>query len=140
MKKILWIGLMVSLFASLVSCATFSKKAITIGDLSILKGRWEGERQIRDATGKFAAVMEIYNDTVPLKGKLTLYEVLLAGIRGSTEEINFQDGKIDAAGRFVLTLPNMTLELTLYQSSDKTKLEGDYLYKVVKGTMVLYKK
>jgi hypothetical protein len=140
MKKILWIGLIVSLFASLVSCATFSKKAITAGDLSIMKGRWEGERQVREVTGKYAVVMEIYNDTAPFKGKLTLYDVVLAGIRGSTEEINFQDGKIDSAGRFVIAMPNTELELTLYQSNDKTKLEGNYIYKTVKGTLVLYKK
>ncbi len=142
MRKKMCLGFAILLVALMVlaSCATLSKKSITTGDLPALKGKWEGERLITEYSGKLLVQLEINNDTLPLRGKWTFYDVLLSGIRGKTEEGSFNDGQIDKAGNLVIKLPETQFTLTLYKDQDKMKLEGGYYYKTVKGTIKLFKK
>ena len=58
------------------ACATVSQKtAMTPNDLSVLKGEWQGSRDIRLAHARTIdfAEMEIFNDSIPLKGKITIH-------------------------------------------------------------------
>jgi hypothetical protein len=48
------------------------KVAMTPNDLSLLKGEWQGSRDIRLAHARTIdfTEMEIFNDSIPLKGKI----------------------------------------------------------------------
>jgi len=142
MKKIVSLGCIVllSTLMALVSCATLPNKPISKSDLPSLKGKWEGQR----TTGAGTAAntdLEIFNDTLPLKGTLTVHNVVTRqGTPGRTVVHEFQGGTINEAGNFILKSDQILFELSLYQGEGKMKLEGDYYYWGFKGKVVFYKK
>ena len=123
----------------LLSCATLPKKLITGNDLPILKGKWDGTRTV--GTGVTALTeLEIYNDTIPLKGKLMAHNVLVRGASGGTVTLDFNNGLINPEGNFIIKSGQDVIELSLYQGEGKMKLQGDYYMMGAKGMLVLYKK
>jgi len=141
MKKVIfskWCCLLFTLMV-LVSCATVPKKPITKSDLSDLKGKWEGTRT---TLGGVTALtdLEIYNDTLPLKGKLMVHNILVRGTTYRTETLEFNNGGINKEGNFMLQHGDNVFELSLYKGEGKMKLEGEYYYRGFRGKLVLYKK
>jgi len=135
--KKFWLFLGISLLLT-ASCATIPKTPITPNDLSLFKGRWEGirsmifeRREIRSFT-----ILEVYNDTLPLKGKLVLH-FMEADVRSFA----FENGEIDQQGNLVLPLSgDIKTVLSLFKEPTRLKLYGSYYYRGNEGTLVLYKK
>lgn len=133
--------LMVTLFGVLllVGCATVPKTPITQNDLTFLKGTWEGGRDM--IWGRYRSldhtIMEVYNDMVPLKGKVTI-----AFMEGSdTRVYPFENGWIDAQGNLVVQLaPEIKFTLSLYREEQKLKLGGNYIHRGNEGRLTLRKK
>jgi len=118
---------------------------ISQSDLPDLKGKWKGERSF--ATGGYRpnTDLEISNDTLPLECKLILYEVQQrgggAGGRGSatrTETREFK-AKINEKGNLYSKWGNFEMELSLYRSDGKMKLEGDFYMAGTRGTISVKK-
>jgi hypothetical protein len=107
--------------------------------LSALKGKWEG---VRDMTwGKYRSydptIMEIYNDTIPLKGEVSFLFMDEAKPRA----YSFEDGTIDPEGNFRAQLKEDTkIILSLHKGQNKLRLDGDYLYGNYRGRLTLDKK
>jgi len=138
MKKL---AVLVFLLAFLIgACATASTKAIiSQSDLSLLKGKWEGSRDISLAHARTidSAEMEIFNDSTPLKGKLTIY--FLAG--SDTRRHSFENGLIDADGNLSIELTEINkIKLSLYREGEKIKLDGYYWHRDNMGRIIFYKK
>jgi len=115
-----------------------SKKNPTLGDLPSLKGKWEGVRSVFDKS--FTTELEIYNDTVPLKGKWTFYGVTDPGVMSGTQTSNFYQGKINENGDFFIKWGPNIIELSLYLGEGKMRLDGKYWIEGTNGRMTLYKK
>ena len=135
--KKLWLFLGISLLL-IASCATIPKTPITPNDLALFKGQWEGMRTMqwnRMETKDFT-ILEIYNDTLPLKGKLTI-----SFMEGEIRSFAFENGEIDPQGNLVLTLADdIKTELSLFKEPTRIRLYGNYYYRRNVGTLVLYKK
>jgi hypothetical protein len=122
------------------ACATVSPRvAMTPNDLSWLKGEWEGSRDItfdRLRSVDFTR-MEIFNDSIPLKGKMTI-----AFMGGSdTRRYSFENGFIDGNGNLSIDLSEAdNINLSLYREGNKTKLEGSFNHRENMGKLTLYKK
>ena len=121
------------------ACASIPRAPISSGDLSALKGKWEG---VRDMTwGKYRSydptIMEIYNDTIPLKGEVSFLFMDEAKPRA----YSFEDGTIDPEGNFRAQLKEDTkIILSLHKGQNKLRLDGDYLYGNYRGRLTLDKK
>lgn len=130
----LWIG------AFIVSaCATVAKTPISPGDLSLFKGRWEGTRVMN--WGKYTSydftVMEVYNDTLPLKGELDI--AFMEGKDPRTYP--FDSGMIDPEGNLVIQLTaDIKFTLSLYKGEKTIKLDGNYIHRGNEGRLTLVKK
>jgi hypothetical protein len=130
-----------AVFFLLGACATVPKKPITSSDLPDLKGKWEGTRElILGFTRTFAYVeMEIFNDTLPLKGKVVIYVREYGGTEPRT--YSFDDGKVDSEGNLIITLPEANLmKVSFYSGEGKKTLYGDWSHKAQPGKIVLHKK
>jgi hypothetical protein len=126
---------------TLSSCATVTvpKTALTPSELYLLKGEWEGVRvitwdriQYRDFT-----VLEIFNDSVPLKGKITfpMLEAPYARI------LPFENGFIDGEGNLPVQVSEFVkINMSLHKEEKKIKLGGYYWHRTNQGTLTLYKK
>jgi len=127
---------------AMTSDALYTKKPITPNDLSALKGQWKGDRVIKDYPDKLPVDLEINNDKLPLKGKLTLYKVVRAGVKDRTEVMTLtrKNHEINKDGNLVIKGANFQFELSLYTEDGKMKLEGDYYFEDFKGTLSVYKK
>ena len=138
--KSLMIALVAILFL-LGACATVPIRPIASSDLPDLKGRWEGTREIVIQvlrTYSFAE-LEIYNDTLPLKGKLTLYIPEYVG--NEVRTYPFEDGQIDQTGKLIIKLPEDNLmELSFYSGEAKKTLYGSFYRGRETGKIVLHKK
>ncbi len=89
----------------------------------------------------FNTDLEILNDTLPVQSKFILYDVTKQGRqRGETLIPDFKNGKINDQGNLVITGSNIEVELSLYDDVGKKKLEGNYFWTGVKGTMSFKKK
>jgi hypothetical protein len=105
----------------------------------LLQGEWEGARDIYwgliqtfDYT-----LMEIFNDTLPLKGKVSISFLGEKDLR----VYSFENGTIDANGNLVADSgPDMKINLALYREKGKMKLYGSYFHGQKEGTLTLYKK
>jgi hypothetical protein len=127
------------LFFSLSACAATSKMHISPDDLRSFKGQWEGMRDMLFGIMRFRdfAVMEVFNDTLPLKGKVTIYFLDGTDIR----IYPFDKGMVDSGGNLVLPLDEDTkVILSLYRDEEKMKLWGNYFYLGREGTLILHKK
>ena len=116
-------------------------KPIASSDLPALKGKWEGTREIvLNFVRTFsAAELEIYNDTLPLKGKLTLYVPEYTGIEVRTYP--FEEGQVDSTGKLIINLPETDrMELSFSSGETKKSLYGSYYHTRQTGTIVLIKK
>ena len=123
------------------ACATVPVKPIASSDLPALKGRWEGTREIvLNFLRTFsAAELEIYNDAVPLKGKLTLYVPEYVG--NEVRTYPFEDGQVDPNGKLIINLPdNDRMELSFSSGETKKTLYGSYYRLRQTGKIVLIKK
>jgi len=136
MKKIVW-GVFIQLLIAiaLASCASMPREPISEGNLSYLTGKWEGRRYVRQGT--FRTEMEIYNDTLPLKGKLIFHEVKRK--TGGTYTWEFMQGMIKDSNLYIKRGQN-NIELSLHKGDGKMKLEGDLFVEGYEGTITLYKK
>jgi hypothetical protein len=126
-------------FLALSACATVPKTALTPGELYLLKGEWEGIRiitwdriQYRDFT-----VLEIFNDSVPLKGKITF--PMLEGPYPRT--LSFENGFIDGEGNLSVQVSEVNrINLSLHKEEKRIKLDGYYWHRTNRGELTLYKK
>jgi len=136
MKKIVW-GVFIQFFIliALASSASMPREPISEGNLSYLTGKWEGKRYVRGGT--FRTEMEIYNDTLPLKGKFIFHEVKRKG--GGTYTWEFMQGMIKD-GNFYVKRGQNYYKLSLHKGDGKMKLEGDFFAEGNEGTITLYKK
>ena len=137
MKRICYL-LVIGIFFG-AACATVPKIPLQTNELGLLKGEWEGARDIYwgliqtfDYTH-----MEIFNDTLPLRGKVSI--VFL------DEQIprvySFENGTVDANGNLIVDSgPDMKINLALYREKEKMKLYGSYFHGEKEGTLTLYKK
>lgn len=128
-------------FFLLGACATVPVKPIASSDLPDLKGRWEGTREIViNFTRTFSyAELDIANDTLPLKGKLTLYVPEYTG--NEVRTYPFEDGQIDPTGKLIINLPeNDRMELSFSSGETKKTLYGSYFHLRQQGKIVLIKK
>jgi len=136
MKKIVW-GVLIQFFTliALASCASMPREPISEGDLSYLTGKWEGRRNVRQGT--FRTEMEIYNDSLPLKGKVIWHDVKRKGSGTYTWE--FMEGMIKDGKLYVKRGQNY-VELSLYKGDGKMKLDGVVFTEGYEGTIILFKK
>jgi hypothetical protein len=137
MKKMLYLLVIGTLFGA--ACASIPKIPIQTNELAFLKGEWEGARDIYwgliqtfDYTH-----MEIFNDTLPLKGRVSI--VFLD--EQTPIVYSFENGTIDANGNLVAASgQEMKINLALYRERGKLKLYGSYSHGQKEGTLTLYKK
>jgi hypothetical protein len=133
----------------LLSCAPGQKTLITNNNLSALKGSWQGWTTFSSFQGhSVLTTMEINNDTVPVKGRITLINLPgpIASIfpadaktAGNNVIIDFANGKISDQGTLIGQSGENFLELT-YSGGERPKLNGWFYYTGAKGTMDLNKK
>jgi hypothetical protein len=124
---------------TLGACATIPISPISPGDVPSFKGTWEGYREM--IWGRFRsydpAIMEVSNDAIPLKGKLTI--VFMEGT--DTRVFQFDNGTIDPQGNLVLPLKEDTKALlSFHKGEGKMKLDGYYYYGGYIGRLTLDKK
>lgn len=131
--------LFVAILMLSAACATLSRAPLSSGDLPSLKGRWEGSRDM--IWGRYRSfdptVMEIYNDTVPLRGKVTI----LFMDEPQPRVYSFEDGTIDPEGNLRARLREDTqVILSLHKGGRSWRLDGEYLYGNYRGRLTLDKK
>ena len=151
MKKVIrLVGLgLVLVSITFLSCTPVQKTIITKSNLSSLKGTWEGWTVFSTfQANPVLTTMEIDNDTLPIKGKINLFNlpqkiadnfpaVPLSG--GNNITINFANGEISDQGTLIGQTGKNFLELTLLAGT-KMKMNGWFYYYGFKGTVELTKK
>ena len=140
MKRIIFSGCIILLLVSIVfvGYAEMQKIAISKDNLADLKGKWVGSRSGRTGTS-LNTDLEISNDSLPVEGKITFYDVQRPGKARTTETTDFK-GKINDQGNLFFKGPNNEVELSLYKDDGKMKLEGNFYWFGSKGTMSFKKK
>ena len=153
MKKVICLVVIGLVFVSMVfvGCASLQlqKTAITKSNLSTLKGTWSGWTTFSSfSSNPVLTTMEIDNDTVPVKGKITLQN-LPSGVAalfpadaktaGNSVIIQFTNAHISDQGTLIGTTGQNFLQLTLLLG-EKTKMSGWFYYYGGKGTVTLTKK
>ncbi len=120
-------------------CATIPVSPISSSDIPAFKGIWEGARQIN--WGRYQsydpAILEVYNDTIPLRGKLTILFM-----EGTDPRIfPFDQGTVDPKGNLLLPLKEDTRTvLSFHRGENKMRLDGYYYYGNYVGRLTLHKK
>lgn len=143
MKRTIFLGCMGLLFALMVvvSYAAMTKVPISTSDLPDLKGKWEGWRTGAVGGAGLRTELEIYNDTLPLKGKITYHDVKRRGMKDALGDfIQELNGTINNDGNLYSKSGQNSIELSLYKGDGKMKLDGDCYLTGFKGTMTLNKK
>jgi hypothetical protein len=107
MKKIICLLLIVLMIASVAYAQ--KKMKIAAKDLPKLKGTWEGMLAF-DVNVNCPAKLEILNDTVPIKGKLTVTDIpgqitQQLGITSGTHVSEVNDGLITSQGTIMWVGP-----------------------------------
>ena len=133
----------------LVSCAPVQKTMVTKSNLSTLKGTWQGWTTFSSVqSSPIRTTMEITNDTVPVRGRITLESLpsAVASIfpadaktAGNDVTIDFKNGMISDQGTLIGQTGQNFLELTL-SVGEKMKMNGWFYYYAAKGTVELTKK
>ncbi len=143
MKKIICIIAIVLLIASVV-CAQKKVTKITPEDLPGMKGKWSGVLGFGEPIegGSSPATLEILNDSVPVKTKLTIENMPtvlteLLGLWSGTNIFDEADGVINTKGTILCTGPAGFFEIT--KSADK-EIMVTYWYRGLKGDGIFRKK
>jgi hypothetical protein len=140
MKRMIFPSCIILVLASMVfvSYAKMEKTAISEGNLADLKGKWVGS-----GTGgmlTFNTDLEIFNDSLPVQGKLIFRDIQRPGRSIYTTIIDFKNAKINDQGNLLIIGPNNEVELSLYKDDGKMKLEGNFFWMGSRGTMSFKKK
>ena len=142
MKKIICLVAVVLMIASVVYAQ--KKMAITAKDLAGLRGFWTGNLSfgIQEGAGS-AATLEIFNDKVPVKARLTINQfpdelARSLGLSPGKNDFESDDGTLTTQGTILFTGPTKSFfELT--KSGDK-KIKCDYWFKGLRGDGIFRKK
>ncbi len=139
MKRIIISGYIILVLSLIVfvSYAEMQKIVISRANLSDLKGKWTGNRTVGTDTRN--TDLEISNDSVPLQCKFTFYDVVWGGRAARTETYDWK-ARINDQGNLFLRGGNLDLELSLFEDGGKKKLEGNYFWGGVKGTLLFKKR
>ncbi len=138
-KLIRFVGISLLLVSTMcMGCFLRNKEPSTITNYNIflLKGKWEGFTTFGSVvnTIRVPTTMEIYNGTVPLKGKLTMHNVPPAVFNlfvpkpkalSGDAAIEFGDGNINERGNFVVKQGENYFELALWFGEHGKKLRMD---------------
>ena len=140
MKRIIfpWGVILLIISMVLVSYAKMERIAISESNLADLKGKWIGNRTMGAGVTKNTD-LEISNDSLPLECKLTNYDVTFGARSATTVSLNFK-GRINDQGNLLIRGPEIEVELSLYNDDGKMKLEGNFFWMGVRGTMSFKKK
>ena len=136
---LLWGVILLIISVAFVSYAKMEKTAISKDNLADLKGNWMGSRIVGPGT-QLNTDFEISNDGLPVQGKFIFYDVKRSGKASTTQIIDFKNGKINDQGNLLIIGSNIEVELSLYKDDGKMKLEGNYFWMGVKGTLLFKKK
>jgi len=134
-----WGVILLIISLALVSYAKMEKIAISKDNLADLKGNWIGSRMVGPGT-RLNTDFEISNDSLPIQGKFIFYDVKRSGKASTTQIIDFKNGKINDEGNLLILGSNIEVDLSLYKDDGKMKLEGNYFWMGVKGTLLFKKK
>ncbi len=124
---------------TLSACASIPISPISQGDLPSFKGTWKGTREMNwgRLRSHDPAIMEVQNDSIPLKGELTILFM-----QGTDPRVfQFDNGTIDPKGNLVLPLSEDTKAvLSFHKGENKMRLDGYYYYLNYLGRLTLDKK
>jgi len=123
----------------LVSYAAMTKTPISPSDLPALKGKWEGWRTPATGGAGLRTDLEILNDTLPLKVKITYHDVKRKGMM-SGDLVEEYKATINKDGNFYFKSGQNYIELSLYKDDGKMKLDGDLYLMGFRGKMTINKK
>jgi hypothetical protein len=143
MKKIVCTVWVVLMIASAVYAQ--KKMAIELEDLAGLKGTWEGTLSFGIFEGSSsAAKLEILNDTIPVRAKLTIAQIPnqvagQLGIMGGQNVFESNDGTITTQGTIMFTGQQPKNFFEVSRSGEK-KLRAVYWFRGLKGDALLTKK
>lgn len=136
MKKVICLIAVALMIASVALAAKNVK--MTAKDLAGLKGTWEGIIGFgtMEGGGTSPATLEILNDTVPVKAKLTIRSVPQqiaspVGLQVGQNVAENDKGAITTQGTLAFQGEAGVFEVSL--TSDKNKISVWYMYKVMKG-------
>ena len=143
MKKIVCIIAVVLMIVSVVYAQ--KKAGITAKDLAGMKGTYAGTISFGefDQGGNSACKLEILNDAVPVKAKLTVNDVpapvasSVGGTRGQNV-MESDDGTLTTQGTIMFTGPAKGF-LEIIKSGEK-KIKINYWFRGMKGDGILTKK
>jgi hypothetical protein len=126
-------------FAPRVDAAS-RPELMTPKDVSALKGKWVGRTHFEnlqggEVGGAEVTELEIYNDTLPLEGKITFLVLprrvwtdlpmsVQGGPTGQGAVVPFKKGKLSNKGAFMLISGENSLTLYLYNEGGKQRLVG----------------
>ena len=127
------------------------REPITNYNISLLKAKWEGLTTFGSVANsiRVPTTMEIYNDTVPMKGKLTMHNVPPAVFNlfvpkpktlSGDATIEFGDGNINERGNFVGKQGENSFELTLIIAptmEQKLRMDGWIYYSSLNPSLTL---
>jgi len=143
MKKIVCIIAVVLMIASVVYAQ--KKVGITAKDLAGMKGTWAGTISFGqfEQGGSSACKLEILNDAVPIKAKLTVNDVpaVVASSVGGTSGQNVMEsdeGALTTQGTIMFTGPAKGF-FEISKSGEK-KIKINYWFRGLKGDGILTKK
>ena len=145
MKKIICIIAVVLLIASVVYAQKAKKAGITAKDLPALKGTYTGMLSWGEfeGGGTSACTLEILNDAVPIKGKMTISQVpqVIAsaiGLSTTPEPMTSEDGTLTTQGTIMFAgAAKNWLEVS---KSGEKKIKVYYYFRGLKGDGTLTKK
>ncbi len=130
---------LLTLFLLIGGCATAPRSPISSNDLPLLKGTWEGARDM--IWGRYRSydhtVLEIQNDSVPLRGTIRI-----AFMEGTDPRVyTFENGTVTPDGSLSVQLEKdvSSFLLSLYREEKKLKLDGYYRHRSNEGRLTLYR-
>lgn len=140
MKKILILLLVVLMVASVAYAQ--KKMKIDAKNLPTLKGTWEGMLTFQ-INVNCPAKLEILNDTVPVKGKLTITDIppqitQMLGIQSGTHVSEIADGVITSQGTIMWVGP--TKNFFEFNLTAAKKGAAWFYYNGARGDVTLSKK
>ncbi len=143
MKKIICMTAVLLMMVSVVYAQKMM--AITAKNLAELKGTWEGVLTFGVFEGGgSAAKLEILNDTVPVKARLTISQIpdrlaMDIGLTGGQNVFESHDGTITTQGTIMFTGKQPKNFFEVSRTGEK-KLHAVYWYRMLRGDSYLTKK